>query len=82
MIDAIHVQKIQGLGDIAGRALLTGMNGDVKTQFPAPGEDPGKLFRRVAVFRRIQPEAIQSIQERPGELQGFKGTGFGEVTQE
>ena len=82
VINAIHLQQIQRLRDIVRRAFLTGMDGDLKTQVPAPGEHPGKLFRWVADFRGIQPEAIQLIKKGLGQLQGLKGVCFRQVTQE
>ena len=82
VIDARRPQQVEGLADIFRRTFLAGMGNDRLAEGAAAGEDAFELAGRIALFRRIEPEAVDPRQMRLGFGQRGKGVFLAEMTQE
>ena len=82
VVDAFHVQHVQRVDDVFGRALFACVGHQVQAQLLAARENAGEFFGWMASLAGVQPDADEEVAIRQRLLQGFQGLLFAQVAQE
>ena len=82
MVDALGVQQVQGVGHVARRPFLAGVGHGVQAELAGRGVDPHEFRGRVVDLGRVQADAVDRIEQRPGLRQGGERVALGQVAEE
>ena len=82
MVDALDTEDVEGLPDVGGRSLLTGVGDAVQPGVGGGGEDRLERARRVPGLGGVEPDADDGVQVRLGLLPHVQRLVDGTVTQE
>ena len=69
VVDAHHLEQVQRLHDVVGRAFLAGMGNARKAGLAGHGKHALELVRRVALLRAVQPHCNKVLTQRQRLLQ-------------
>src|SRR6185436_16465968 len=82
MVDAHHLQEIERLLDVLGRALLAGVGEGHQALAAGPLEHALEFRRRMALLRGIEPDSVEEMPEGQCLVEGRQRVGLGQVPQE
>jgi hypothetical protein len=85
VVDALHVQDVEGLVDIGGRPLLAGMRDGGQARFARPPEHRLKLRRWMAGLRGVESHGREGSAKRQRRFErghGIRGTQMPEEAQD
>ena len=77
VVDARHLEQVEGLGDVLGRALLAGVGDGEEARLAGHAEDVRELARRMADLGGVQPHAGDHVAVGPRRLEGDQGARAG-----
>src|SRR5215831_20149630 len=81
MNNAADAENVERLPHIAGGSFFAGMRGEEKTGVTRVAKHVLELARRIAGFRRIEPDTDDLIPKRQRRIQGLLRVRLGEMAQ-